>query len=153
VRNLFFQLDWASFEVFKRWHLGSPEAIARDVANHTTLSLGKDDINALLQFAQRNNCSTSAAQRRQAGPAMAVRRSTWMQWLLHNYLFFRLPLVKPDRWLGRWAPRLEFLFSNHFLWLSMLALIAGLWGVSRSWEVHVHPGGLAQPGKDYLPMA
>jgi putative peptide zinc metalloprotease protein len=22
VRNLFFQLDWASFEVFKRWHLG-----------------------------------------------------------------------------------------------------------------------------------
>jgi putative peptide zinc metalloprotease protein len=73
--------------------------------------------------------------------------------LLHNYLFFRLPLVKPDRWLGRWAPRLEFLFSNHFLWLSMLALIAGLWGVSRSWEVHVHPGGLAQPGKDYLPMA
>lgn len=134
VRNLFFQLDWASFEIFKRWHMRAPEAIAQDIANHTTLSVGKDDINALLQFAQRNellqpppHSAGKLAQQWQS------RRSTWMQWLLHNYLFLRIPLVKPDRWLGRWEPRLEFLFGSTFLRLSALALIAGLWGVSRSW--------------------
>ena len=112
VRNLFFQLDWASFEVFKRWHLGAAKAIARDIISETTLTLHEEDVNALLQFAQRNdlleplpNSAGTLAERWQS------RRSSWMQWLLHNYLFFRVPLIKPDRWLTRWAPRLDFLFS------------------------------------------
>ncbi|MEX8194885.1 site-2 protease family protein [Comamonas guangdongensis] len=134
VRNLFFQLDWASFEVLKRWHLGAAEAIAQDVIEHTTLTLHKEDVNALFQFVQRNdlleplpNSAGTLAQQWQS------RRSSWMQWLLHNYLFFRLPLIKPDRWLELWAPRLGFLFSRAFAWITALALLAGLWGVSRSW--------------------
>lgn len=134
VRNLFFQLDWASFEVFKRWHLGTAQSIAQDIINDTTLTLREEDVAALFQFAQRNdllepepNCAPKLAQQWQS------RRSSWMQWLLHNYLFFRVPLIKPDRWLGRWAPRLEFFFGRTFGWASMLALVAGLWGVSRSW--------------------
>ncbi|RIX68108.1 secretion protein HylD, partial [Acidovorax cavernicola] len=55
VRNLFFQLDWASFEVLKRWHLGAAQAIAQDIVDHTTLTLHKEDVNAFFQFAQRND--------------------------------------------------------------------------------------------------
>ena len=134
VRNLFFQLDWASFEVFKRWRLGTADAIVQEVCAQTTLTLHEEDVDALLQFAQRNdllepppNSADALAERWQ------TRRSSWMQWLLHNYLFFRVPLIKPDRWLTRWAPALEFLFSRTFGWISLLALFAGLWGVSRSW--------------------
>lgn len=134
VRNLFFQLDWASFEVFKRWHLGVADAIVQDVCTQTTLTLREEDVNALLQFAQRNdlleplpNSAGTLAERWQS------RRSSWLQWLLHNYLFFRVPLIRPDRWLTRWAPSLEFLFSRTFGWVSLLALFAGVWGVSRSW--------------------
>ena len=136
VRNLFFQLDWASFEVFKRWHLGAADAIVQDVSAQTTLTLQQEDVNALFQFAQRNdlleplpNSAGTLAERWQS------RRSSWMQWLLHNYLFFRVPLIKPDRWLTRWAPRLDFLFSGTFGWITLLALCAGLWGVSRAWGV------------------
>lgn len=134
VRNLFFQLDWASFEVFKRWHLGVADAIVQDVCTQTTLTLREEDVNALLQFAQRNdlleplpNSAGTLAERWQS------RRSSWLQWLLHNYLFFRVPLIRPDRWLTRWVPSLEFLFSRTFGWVSLLALFAGVWGVSRSW--------------------
>ena len=136
VRNLFFQLDWASFEVFKRWHVGAADAIVQDVNAQTTLTLHQEDVNALFQFAQRNdlleplpNSAGTLAERWQS------RRSSWMQWLLHNYLFFRVPLIKPDRWLTRWAPRLDFLFSRTFAWITLLALCAGLWGVSRAWGV------------------
>ncbi|PIG07921.1 site-2 protease family protein [Comamonas sp. 26] len=134
VRNLFFQLDWASFEVLKRWHLGAAEAITRNIMAQTTLTLHKEDVNTFFQFAQRNdlleppsNSADALAERWQS------RRSSWLQWLLHNYLFFRVPLIKPDPWLTRWAPALEFLFSRTFGWISLLALFAGLWGVSRSW--------------------
>ena len=62
------------------------------------------------------------------------RRAGWSQWLLHNYLFFRVPLLRPDRWLTRWTPRLAFLYGPAFRWLTQAALLAGMWGVSRSWD-------------------
>lgn len=134
VRNLFFQLDWASFEVLKRWHLGAPQAIAQEISEHTTLTLQPQDVDAMLQFAQRNDLlQPSANSASKLAEQWQSRRSSWMQWLLHNYLFFRIPLLKPDRWLQRWAPRLDFLFSACFAWATALAFLAGVWGVSRSW--------------------
>lgn len=136
VRNLFFQLDWASFEVLRRWHLADPQTIATDIGASTTLQVSASDVQQLQQFLQNNEllqpphlgAATMAAQWQR-------RRAGWSQWLLHNYLFFRVPLLRPDRWLARWAPRLDFVFRPGFWWLTLAALAWGLWGVARSWEV------------------
>ncbi|MET1116706.1 MAG: site-2 protease family protein [Comamonas sp.] len=135
VRNLFFQLDWASFELLRRWHLADAGAIVADICAETTLHVGAHDVQALQQFLQANallqpgmhSAAGWAAQR-------AQRRASKLQWLLHNYLFFRVPLLRPDRWLGRITPGLEFLFRPAFWWLTALAFLWGLWGVSRSWD-------------------
>ena len=37
VRNLFYRLDWATFEVLARWHLGNPQAIVQALQQETTL--------------------------------------------------------------------------------------------------------------------
>jgi len=136
VRNLFFQLDWASFEILRRWQLADPAAIVRDIAEQTTLQIDVSQVHAMVQFLKVHELlqplpgSTpdliASWQRRRAG---------WSQWLLHNYLFFRVPLVRPDAFLSRWAPRLDFVFSATFRWLSLGALLLGIWGVARSWEV------------------
>ena len=47
--------------------------------------------------------------------AKAARyRQHWAMWLLKNYLFLRMPLFRPDRWLDRVYPRLAWLFSPAF---------------------------------------
>ncbi len=135
VRNLFFQLDWASFELLRRWHLADAGAIEADIAAQTTLHVGAAEVQAMQQFLQANSllqpamhsAASWAAQREQ-------RRASKLQWLLHNYLFFRIPLLRPDGWLGRITPALEFLFRPAFWWLTALAFVWGLWGVSRSWD-------------------
>ncbi|WP_370681739.1 HlyD family efflux transporter periplasmic adaptor subunit [Comamonas sp. GB3 AK4-5] len=136
VRNLFFQLDWASFEVLRRWHMADAQAIARDVGGHTTLHVSAADVEVLQQFLQGNELLQPPLHGASALDAQwQRRRAGWSQWLLHNYLFFRVPLLRPDRWLTRWAPRLDFLFRPGFWWLTLAALLWGLWGVARSWEV------------------
>ncbi|HEX2829697.1 MAG TPA: site-2 protease family protein [Burkholderiales bacterium] len=135
VRNAFFQLDWASFEILQRWSLQDPAAIAADVAAETTLAVGAEDVQAFAGFLQQNQLlevppGTAAhlAQR------VAVSRGGYLTWLLHNYLFFRIPLARPDAFLARWAPRLGFLFSRRFLQLTVLAGVLGIAGVYRSLE-------------------
>ena len=38
VRNLFFRIDWPTFEVLQRWGQGSPAQMAQDVCECTTLA-------------------------------------------------------------------------------------------------------------------
>lgn len=135
VRNLFFQIDWPTFEVLSRWHLGEAAAIAAAVNRETTLHLEPRDVEDVIVFFHDNQLLQprpgSAAE---FAARLQKRRGSLGQRLLHNYLFFRIPLLKPDRWLGRWAPRLDFFYSRQFLYLTIAALGWGLVEVYRQWE-------------------
>lgn len=135
TRNLFFQIDWPSFEILRRWHLGDPAAIAEDIAAGTTLQLSAADVEAVIRFLNDNQLLQAApGSAGELAKRLQQRKGSIGKWLLHNYLFFRIPLVKPDRWLGRWAGRVDFLFSARFLWLSLAALGLGVIEVYRDWE-------------------
>ena len=137
VRNGFFRIDWMSFEILRRWQLGEPEAIARAVDADTALNATLDDVGAVLHFLQENallrpdplaSSRALAARHKAATGSLATR-------LLHSYLFFRIPLVKPDAWLTRVASSFDWLFSRGFLRLTMLALLLGGVLVWRQWDV------------------
>lgn len=59
---------------------------------------------------------------------------SWWQWLLHNYLFIRVPLIHPHSLLSTWVPRINFVFNPvlHYFVL-VLGCIGGLL-VIRQWE-------------------
>lgn len=136
VRNLFFQIDWASFEILSRWHFGTEAQILADVHEHTTLQLTEADIASLTNFLKQNQLLMvfpgSAAT---LGKTLKERKGSRAKWLLHNYLFFRVPLVRPDKWLGRWANHLDFFYSRQFAQLTFLVAMLGFVSVYREWEV------------------
>lgn len=135
VRNLFFQLDWPSFEMLSRWELQDPQALLEQIQRDTTLQLEHDDIERLLTFLREQQLLQPARGSAAALAALrAQQRGNWQQWLLHNYLFFRIPLIKPDRWLERITPQLAFLFAPWFRWLTLAAGVFGLAGAYREWE-------------------
>jgi putative peptide zinc metalloprotease protein len=135
VRNQFFQLDWPSFEMLSRWDLQDPQAVIAQINRDTALQLEPDAIARLTEFLRDQQLLQPA---RGSAAALAARRKkmngSWHEWLLHNYLFFRIPLVKPDRWLERLTPHLAFLFSPLFRWLTLAAGVFGLAGAYREWD-------------------
>ncbi len=135
VRNLFFRIDWQTFEILSRWALADPEAIVAGIRADTTLHPSAEDVEAVVRFLAENQLVRPGAG---ASPDLAARRraarGSWARWLLHHYLFFRVPLVKPDAWLGRWAARLEPLYRPGFYRITALALVTGLVMVYRDWE-------------------
>jgi putative peptide zinc metalloprotease protein len=136
VRNQFFRIDWLTFEILKRWSLGNPDDIIASLRSATTLQAEPEDVADVLQFLGDNQLLQpdpltswrTMAERHQAS------RGAWHQQLLHHYLFFRIPLLKPDRWLTRLTPRLDWLFSTTFARLTLLALVVGGVQVFREWE-------------------
>ncbi|MFY9094793.1 peptidase M50, partial [Aliarcobacter butzleri] len=56
------------------------------------------------------------------------------KWLIHNYLFIRIPLVKPDAWLEKNKTKVDFLYSQ--LWQNIVLILGfiGIIFVLRDWE-------------------
>lgn len=150
VRNLFFQLDWLSFEILSRWALRDPAAVLADLCETTTLSPGEADIEAMLTFLQAHQLLRPApGSSRQMAERLRLRKGGFWQWALHNYLFFRIPLLRPDRWLSRYQGWTDWIYTRAFLVLTLLAALVGLINVSRLWESYslsfvdlVSPSGL-----------
>ena len=136
VRNLFFRIDWLSFELISHWALADPEMILNAVASGTTLRPQPDDLQSVQAFLVENQLLVPDGENGSAALAERCRkqRSSWWRWLLHHYLFFRLPLVRPDRWLERMLPHVAVFYAPLFRRLTVLALLLGLGLVYRDWD-------------------
>jgi putative peptide zinc metalloprotease protein len=119
ARNLYFRIGWLEFEILGRWSQADPDRIAADIRASTTLVPEGGDIAQFMKFLEARRLLQSAA------PAGGQGKSLW-NWLLHHYLFIRIPLLRPARLLARLVPRTAFLFTPWFGLLSALAALSAL---------------------------
>ncbi len=136
ARNRFFRLDWLTFEVFQRWSLGQPLLIAQSVSEQTVLAATVADVEAILRFAQGNSLLQFSGGAKASDLAKAQRNSqpSWWLWLVHNYLFFRVPLVRPERALRALYAVASFVFLPAFWRLTLAVFLTGAVLVYRQWE-------------------
>ena len=137
VRNLFFRIDWLAFEILSRWHLGDPVAILESIRWETPIQAEADDVLSVVTFLADNEL----IQRHNARGVEDFRQKhekrslAWHTWLLHRYLFFRIPLWHPDAFLTRTSPWVSPLYSRSFFLLTLMVLLGGLIEVSQQWGV------------------
>ena len=137
VRNKFFQIEWRVFEVLRRWDKGTAERVSKAVNLETTLSISADFVKQIEVFlfshqlcrVEDLNSTNFVANTRHMNLAV------WAKWLLHHYLFFRIPLIKPDKFLTNTLPYLSFLYSRYMFWVLCFALFLGLFLVAKQWDV------------------
>jgi putative peptide zinc metalloprotease protein len=132
VRHRFLRIDWLTWEVLRHWWLGDAGLIAEHVTRSTTLVVSPQDVAEVLSLVRREELVHP-----QSPPPSPPHPPAWRRafaWLLHNYLFFRVPLARPDRALQALLPWLRWTGSRGFVQLSWLALAAGLFGVLQQSE-------------------
>ena len=123
VRNLFFRIDWPTFEILSRWSMGDLRLVVQSSRDSTTLHTAPADVEQVAKFLTENQLLVPVGRdspERMAERLRAMKSSPW-KWLLHHYLFFRLPLWKPDAWLQRWLPVANLFYTAAFGWLTALA--------------------------------
>ena len=130
VRHRFIRLDWLSHEVLSHWWLADPARIAEQISQRTTLAVEPEHVVQVLEWARREELVLPQAPPRPHGRAGGLQGLT--TWLLHHYLFFRVPLFNPDRLLERLLPLTAWLGSPRFTRLTLVVLVLGLLGLSRN---------------------
>ena len=136
VRNRFYRLGWTEFEILSRWDAGGSEAVAQQVNAETTLHIEPAEVDELARFVA--GCDLLRAATPQATAAMVAKaarlRQSVGQWLLHNYLFVRIPLVRPDRFLTATYPYVRWVYSRGFFATVFALGLVGLYLIARQWD-------------------
>jgi putative peptide zinc metalloprotease protein len=136
VRNRYFRIGWAAFEALSRWG-GTAGEVAEAVRAETTIDMSDEEVMDVAKFVRGNQLTqaNSHADTLRLSEQAAAEKHSLFNWLLHHYLFFRIPLVRPDRFLGGLLPLLSWLASVWFRWATLGALALGLILVARQWDV------------------
>ncbi|SJM93276.1 biotin/lipoyl-binding protein [Crenothrix polyspora] len=140
LAHRYFRLGWLEFECLQRWSIGNAAHIAGAIFEETPLDADAGDVEQFCQFLSNQQlikASGVEASRKFAKQRQASKTGFWL-WLLHNYLFMRIPLLRIDSTLKSIVPRLEWFFHTQFIGvLLFFACIAG-YLVMQQWSHFTH---------------
>lgn len=138
VRNRFYQIGWLEYECLLRWP-GDPARIAADIAATTPLAVDVAQVEAFARFLEVHQLLVPLSDGRER-LLQQLREPGWRhwRWWLHHYLFIRVPLVRPERFLAHLQPLVAPLFSPLALFLLVGATLFGMLLVARQWETFTH---------------
>ena len=140
ITGRYFTLTPSAIRLLRHWPLRQPQQILAAANNEPGLPLRVKELEKLLQFLRQHDLvAASDAEQRQRylGKAQAMRTSLWKS-VLHQYLFFRIPLWRPDPVLNRCWPWLQRYGAPFLIWVFPLILLLGLFLVSRDWVRYTH---------------
>ncbi|MGE7368684.1 biotin/lipoyl-binding protein [Neorhizobium sp. NPDC001467] len=136
LRNRFFRITYDMFQILSLWN-ATPTAgrLIEAVAARFGNTLSGEDIVSIIRMLEHNMLlSQPATGTWRALHARSTQKHSWFMRLIHNYLFFKIPLVRPERFIRATWPAVSLLFSRGFGMLTLAAASIGLYLVSRQWE-------------------
>ncbi|MEW7856573.1 biotin/lipoyl-binding protein [Pseudomonas chlororaphis] len=136
VRGRYFKLGAAAMRLLRHWSLGDANQVLRAANREPGLPLGGAELEELLGFLRSHDLITALDPQQRASyelKAAAQHQSLW-QVLLHQYLFFRIPLWRPDAFLNRAWPWLARFGPGLLRYGLPLTLGLGVFLVSRDWQ-------------------
>jgi putative peptide zinc metalloprotease protein len=135
LRGRYFKLGAQAMRLLRHWALGDAQRVLQAANGEPGAPLQEQALEELLRFLRGHDLvsAVDAEQRASyASKAAAQRQGIWTQ-VLHKYLFFRIPLWRPDAFLNRTWPWLERYGLNLLRFGLPTVLLLGLFLVLRDW--------------------
>ncbi|WP_313053743.1 site-2 protease family protein, partial [Pseudomonas lopnurensis] len=132
----YFQLGEAAMRLLRHWSLGDAPRVLAAANREPGAALGDDDLGQMLRFLREHDLLAASDAEQRASYALKAaqqRQSPWKK-LLHQYLFFRIPLWRPDAFLGRTWPWLARFGPGLLRYGLPTILILGVLLAARDWE-------------------
>jgi putative peptide zinc metalloprotease protein len=136
VRNRYYRIGYAAFELLRRWSLRKASTLLAQTRAETILEPDREQVQGLIKFLHSNGLL-----QRQGDEAIAefsriaqAGKPPFLKWLVHNYLFVRVPLVRPDRFLRATQGIADFIASRPVQLLILLLGLTGILMTLRQWD-------------------
>ncbi len=133
----FYRLNRLETEILSCWYLGTPDLILQHMCTQHFENMTADDIEGVLHFLTENNLLNQFGQQAMQQRLNQARatRTHWVKSLLQHYLFFKIPVCRPERFLSFSYPLVKWLYHPFFLYFLIVALISNFYLLIDRWSM------------------
>jgi len=140
VRNAFHTLSETALAILSVWEAGPAErALHRLRAEHPDIQSGPEALKEMTEFlfAHKLTRDPPGEDPESFARQEAAQSPPLYEQIIHKYLYFRIPLVRPRRLLNRFAPMMSVFFHRQ-TWIAIALIgVIGLYFAGRQWEQFV----------------
>lgn len=141
IQHSYIQIDRTAYHLLSRWRGGLSyvelaETVERDFGDLVTA----EDVEHFVRFLSANHLTVEpdSGGWRHYATKLASARHGWLMWLVHNYLYVKVPLVRPEATLRRLLVYVQPLFTRAFAYVVASSGLVGVYLVSRQWDTFYH---------------
>ncbi|WNL33775.1 HlyD family efflux transporter periplasmic adaptor subunit [Arcobacter cryaerophilus gv. pseudocryaerophilus] len=136
IQNKYFNIGIDAFDLISNWQSDIELEEFIKILEQKDYEIDTESLQTFVDFLINNNlivCEDLKYTNRMKNIQKQSKQNIF-KWLIHNYLFIRIPLVKPDYWLEKNKKKVDFLYSN--LWQNIVLFLGfiGIVFVLRDWE-------------------
>lgn len=141
INATFTQIDWMQFEIVKR--LDKPqsfEELLERIYTNTTLRENAEDIKEFVGELIRADLTTLTLYKSTANllKMQEARKQGFFQWLIFHYLYFRVPVFNPDKFLEKTLGVFKVFSSRLFFIFYTFITLAGIFFLTQHFEEYLH---------------
>jgi putative peptide zinc metalloprotease protein len=135
VRDTFFEIGLEAFQLMSLWPKAATAAeLVKIVQSAHARAVTEDEVVEFNRFLAHSRLTEEAAGGwHELSHASTASSQSLAQQALHNYLFFKIPLMQPSEFLQRSLPAVRFLAGRWFFIAFTLLATVGLFFASRQW--------------------
>lgn len=139
IRNRYFQIEWTVYQMVKHWNAGTIEKLHAVMARETTCRTTVEDVEDLVKFLYANNLTEQSSGGKHTDYQTQVQagEQNWLTWLVHHYLFIKIPLLHPHNFLRATLPYVAPFYTVAAGWTFGVIGLVGLILVGRQWDAFV----------------
>lgn len=141
LQHRYFKIDNATKGLLSLWRAGMTSAELSKLASiRLGLTVDVDQVIGLVAFVRASNLTINSDANgwRETAARAHLGRHSMIAQLMHGYLFFKVPLVRPQRALRAALPHVEIFFRWQTAAVVGLAGLIGAYFVSRQWDSFIH---------------
>ncbi|MCA0422559.1 MAG: efflux RND transporter periplasmic adaptor subunit [Proteobacteria bacterium] len=139
VRNAYFRIEWPAAAILQSWQAGPADRVIAALDVTFGLTVNPRALTGVLEFLINNELvrlERPEQWQALAGKNARARQNPLMR-LAHSYLFFRIPLINPDRLLERVTGAMPALLSPAVMLIYAALVLAGAFLTLRQWDQFV----------------
>lgn len=138
LKNNYYRMGQVAFVMLSNWRNGALASDWLGELRGSNPSVEQTDLEQFFHFLFTHNLTLVSSRQdheRLLEQSKAKFRGSWFKWLFTHYLFLRVPLIRPDSFLAKTLPYVDFVFGLMYKRLLVAALIIGVLLVIQQWDV------------------
>ncbi len=135
IQHKYFRIGLRAAEALGFWQTGTAGALIEKMKQRG-ICLSLNDVSSLIRFVFANNLNVVASgETTTILKKKAFSQKSIIMRGLHGYLFFKIPLIRPQKFLNFAFPYVRWLGSSWAIWISAVLTIIGIYLTSRQFDV------------------